>query len=134
MPNGNNIHISKPDPICKTIETVDIKRSDHLTNPLPVKPGFGDKREALKINTNDIELFISLLGDFRYLADSTQLDIAYATSCLVRHTIKSNKKHIIIVKLVIHYLVRTIGLRYMHGASDDHFQKRGEQLPNSGTS
>lgn len=74
-----------------------MKGSNHQTNPLPVKPDFNDERETSKVSTNEKTLYVSLLADLRYLADSTWLDTAYAASRLARHSGTPTTKHMILL-------------------------------------
>lgn len=85
--------------------------------PLPAKPDFDEDRTTLPLNPKDATDYRSILGQLRYLADSTRLDIAFATSKLAAMMHHPTQQH----QLLLHHLLRYLKITINHGIQYDNY-------------
>lgn len=78
------------------------------TTPLPKSTQFDDKSEAEPLSTSEAEQYRELIGDLRYLADSTMLEIALESARLARNFTKTTTTHWNLTKYFLRYLKATI--------------------------
>lgn len=91
-----------------------MSQANHRTTPLPKSPHFDDECNEQQLNNDEAENYRALIGDLRYLADSTRMDIAFATARLARHTAKPTTAHWKLTNHILRYLkhTRTHGILY----------------------
>lgn len=106
--HGNGpVHISQPHLIDKAVTKAGLTDANPRCSPLPRNPNLDYKCTTPSLTKTQHDFFQSLIGDLRYLADSTRMDIAFATSRLARHTNAPTDKHFELLKHVLRYLKRT---------------------------
>lgn len=112
------IHLSQSTLIRKILTANKMEDANPRSSPLPRNTDFDDVSNAPPLDSKATERYQSTIGDIRYLADSTRIDIAYAASRLARHTSNPNATHQAILKHLIRYLKKTIdhGIRYDAGS------------------
>lgn len=89
--------------------------------PLPPKPDFDENFESPSLDAEMTKEYQVKIGSLRYMADSTRLDISFATSKLAHFSHKPTEKHLELVKHVIRYLkgAKDHGIMYGQNNQDE---------------
>lgn len=95
-----------------------MSQDNHRNTSLPKVPHFDENAEDAKLNTDEADKHRALIGDLRYLADSTRLDIALATARLERYTSKPTIAHWKLSLHILRYLKNTTDHGILYTASD----------------
>lgn len=82
------IHLSQPVWIYKSIEKVDLLKSNPRSAPFPNNPDFKEELKSTPVPVPAIQLYQCVLGDLRYLTYNTWLDVSVSGSGLEQHLIK----------------------------------------------
>lgn len=101
------IHISYPVLIGKSLEKGGLTSCNPRSTPLPRNPDFDDAAASPPLSSLDRLLSQSLMGDLRFLADSTRLEIAFAVAQLEQHLTRPTAQHMLLLKHVLRYLSGT---------------------------
>lgn len=112
--SNGDIHIYQPHLISKVVNKMNMQNANPRSTPLPHKHNYDEQFQDTKLNDADKQLYISCIGDLRYLADCTRPDLAFATGKLARFITSPTQCHLALLKHTIRYLHghRKIGLSF----------------------
>lgn len=113
------IHISQVVLISKPLQKVGLTGSKARSKSLPKNLQFDEARQAPPLSAPTKQLFQYLLGDLRYLADSTRLNIAFAVSRLAQPLMQPTEKHMQLLKCSLRYLIGTKSYGLLYQQSND---------------
>lgn len=109
MPHNewSSTHLSTSGNQIYTIQSWNVRCQSAL-DPLQTRPDFVVNAQATALDPAQKDRYQALVGELRYLADSTRLDIAYATARLAQLIHKPITKHSTLLHYVLRYLIRTV--------------------------
>lgn len=103
----DNIHISQPALVKATIQNASITQANGRSTPYNADEDLSAPTDDDTLIRYNMEKYRQLVGDLRYLADSTGPDLAYVTSKLAAAISKTTTRHWAALKAVIRYLICT---------------------------
>ena len=112
-PNGA-VHIFQSSFVHTVLERHQMTGCRPTKSPLPYRANLAVPEGTPTLPDERAQEFRSIIGDLRYLADSTCPDIAHATSRLAKHMCAPTNHHLALALHVLRYLAGTtdLGLSY----------------------
>ena len=110
------LHLSQPDAVDAILQQTNMHDSNPTLSPYNnVKP-LDHQQPTEPLSAREATRYRQILGEIRYITDSTRPDIAYATNRLAQHMSKPQRHHQQALKTLLRYLkgTRTHGLLYPH--------------------
>ena len=117
--NGS-VHISQPDAIDAILEQTRMADCNSTKTPYTSLKHGEVNNTTEKLNAQRATRYRKILGDIRYITDSTRPDITYITNRLAQHMASPEKGHEQALKSLLRYLkgTRTYGLLYIPTTQD----------------
>ena len=110
----NGIHLSQPDSIDAILQQTTMHECNPTLTPYSTMKPLDQKQSTMPLTPSEATRYRQILGEIRYITDSTRPDIAYATNRLAQHMAKPQQHHQQGLKSLLRYMkgTRTHGLFY----------------------
>ena len=112
----NGIHLSQPDAIEAILQQTNMHDCNATYSPYNNLTPLDQQTNTEHLKPSEATKYRQILGEIRYITDSTRPDIAYATNRLAQHMSRPQKHHKQALKSLLRYLkgTRGHGLFYPH--------------------
>eukprot|EP00178_Gracilaria_changii_P023027 TRINITY_DN68_c0_g1_i13.p1 TRINITY_DN68_c0_g1~~TRINITY_DN68_c0_g1_i13.p1 ORF type:complete len:1094 (-),score=78.92 TRINITY_DN68_c0_g1_i13:769-4050(-) len=113
LDNGD-VHVAQPDAIDAILEQTNMQYSNPSQTPYNALTHLDQHKDTPYLTPEQATHYRQILGEIRYITDSTRPDLIYATNRLAQHMNKPQKHHQQALKTLIRYLrgTRSYGLLY----------------------